>query len=41
MTSASDLPDDIDAFKALLVAAEAQISTQNATLTERGGIIER
>lgn len=41
MTSAADLPDDIDALKALLIAAEAQISAQNATLTERGGIIER
>jgi len=41
MTSAADLPDDIDALKALLIAAEAQISAQNATLTERDGIIER
>ena len=41
MTSAADLPDDIDALKALLIAAKAQISTQNATLTERDGIIER
>lgn len=41
MTSSTDLPDDIDALKALLAAAEAQISAQNATLTERDGIIER
>lgn len=41
MTSAADLPDDIDALKALLIAAESQISAQNATLTERYGIIER
>lgn len=41
MTSAADLPDDIDALKALLIAAEAQISTQNKTLSERDGVIER
>ena len=41
MTSSTDLPDDIDALKALLAAAEAQINAQNATLTERDGIIER
>ncbi|MFK7754968.1 MAG: hypothetical protein AB8B51_20785 [Sedimentitalea sp.] len=41
MTSASDLPDDIDALKARLLAAEAQITEQNATFTERDGIIER
>ncbi|MEH6834595.1 transposase [Falsihalocynthiibacter arcticus] len=41
MTSATDLPDDIDALKALLAAAEAHISAQNTTLTERDGIIER
>ena len=41
MTSAADLPDDIDALKALLIAAEAQISAQNATLAERDGTIER
>jgi hypothetical protein len=41
MTSAADLPDDINALKALLIAAEAQTSAQNATLTERDGIIER
>jgi transposase len=41
MTSSADLPDDIDALKALLVAAEAQISAQNETLAARDGIIER
>ena len=41
MTSSADLPDDIDALKALLIAAEAQISAQNVALTERDGIIER
>jgi transposase len=37
----ADLSDNIDAFKALLVAAEAQISMQDQTLAERDGIIER
>jgi len=33
--------DDIDALKALLITAEAQISAQSAPLTERDDIIER
>ncbi len=41
MTSAADLPDDIDALKAMLIAAEAQIGAQNKTIDERDGIIER
>jgi len=41
MSFPADLPDNIDALKALLVAAEAQISAQNQTLAERDGIIER
>lgn len=41
MSFPADLPDNIDAIKALLVAAEAQISAQNQTLAERDGIIER
>jgi transposase len=41
MTSSSDLPDDIDALKAMLVAAEALINAQDQTLAERDGIIER
>lgn len=41
MSFPADLPDDIDALKALLVTAEAQITAQNETLAERDGIIER
>jgi len=41
LTSAADLPDDIDALKAMLLAAEAQIAVQNESLVERDGIIER
>ncbi len=41
MSFPADLPDDTDALKAILAAAEAQISAQNQTLTERDGIIER
>lgn len=41
MTSAADFPDDIDALKAMLMAAEAQIGVQNKTIDERDGIIER
>lgn len=41
MSFPADLPDNIDALKALLVAAEAQISAQNKTLSERDSIIER
>jgi uncharacterized coiled-coil protein SlyX len=41
MSFPADLPDDIDALKAMLAAAEAQISAQNQTLAERDGIIER
>ena len=40
MTSSTDLPDDIDALKALLAAAEAQISAQNQTLADRDGIVQ-
>lgn len=41
MSFSADLPDDIDALKAMLVAAEAQINAQDQTLAERDGIIER
>ena len=41
MSFPADLPDDIDALKAMLAAAEAQISAQNQTLAERGAVIER
>lgn len=41
MTSCTDLPDDIDALKAMLIAAEAQIGMQNRTIDERDGIIKR
>jgi len=41
MTSAAELPDDIDALKAMLLSAEAQIAVQNEILVERDGIIER
>ena len=41
MTSSTDLPDDIDALKALLAAADAQINAQNQALADRDGIIER
>ena len=34
-----ELPDDIDVLKALLIAAEPQVSAQNATLTERDVVI--
>lgn len=38
MSFPSDLPDDIDALKAMLVAAEALINAQDQTLAERDGI---
>jgi hypothetical protein len=41
MTSASDLPDEIDALKTMLMAAEAQIGVQNKIIDDRDGIIER
>ena len=41
MSFPSDLPDNIDALKAMLVAAEAQISTQDQALADRDAIIER
>jgi len=41
MSFPSDLPHDIDALKAMLVAAEALINAQDQTLAERDGIIER
>ena len=41
MSFPADLPDDIDALKAVLAAAQVQISAQNHTLAERDGIIER
>lgn len=41
MSFPSDLPDDVEALKAMLVAAEALINAQDQTLAERDGIIER
>lgn len=41
MSFPSDLPDNIDALKAMLVAAEAQISTQDQALADRDAVIER
>lgn len=41
MSFPSDFPNDIDALKAMLVAAEALIKAQDQTLAERDGIIER
>jgi len=41
MTFPPDFPDDIDALKAMLFAAEAQISAQGQTLADRDTVIER
>jgi transposase len=41
MSFPADLPDKIDALKAMLAAAEAQIIAQDQTFAERDGIIER
>lgn len=41
MSFPSDFPDDVEALKALLVVAEAQIRTQDQALADRDGIIER
>ncbi|WP_456388978.1 IS66 family transposase [Profundibacter sp.] len=41
MSFPSDLPDNIDALKAMLVAAKAQISTQDQALADRDAVIER
>ena len=41
MTNADDLPDDIDALKAIVRAARVDIATQDTRLAERDSIIER
>jgi transposase len=41
MTNANDLPDDIDALKALLLASRADIAVRDVRLAERDSIIER
>lgn len=41
MSTPANLPDDIDALKAMLIAAEARISAHDQTLVDRDAIIER
>ncbi|MEK6216888.1 MAG: IS66 family transposase [Boseongicola sp.] len=41
MSFPADLPDNIDALKAMLVAAEARVSDQSQTLADRDAVIER
>jgi hypothetical protein len=41
MEKADNLPDDIDALKALLLASRVDIAVRDARLAERNSIIER
>jgi len=41
MTNAADLPDDIDALKALLLLSQAKIANQNGQISMQDALIER